>query len=65
MDFTYDFHSHRVDFIEFGQVISSYRSLFNSYFANSKAEFNKRQINEVAYTFAGIAALKYTHSFKS
>nr|ABN08771.1 probable reverse transcriptase At2g02650 -, related [Medicago truncatula] len=42
------FHNRQVDVTEFGQVISTCRSLFNSHFSNSKVEFNRRQSNEVA-----------------
>jgi len=43
-------------------------SLFTTYFVNFKAEFNKRQTNERAYTFASVVALStnvttYYHVF--
>jgi hypothetical protein len=76
VDFTLDskfttdaFHHCQVDVIKFGQMLSTYRSLFNTHFSNSKVEFNMRQVNEVAHTLAGVATLstqlfKRTYQFK-
>jgi len=57
---TYTFHYHRVHVTEYRQVISSYRSLFTTYFTNSQVEFNRWQTNEVAHTLEGVATLSAT-----
>ncbi|AES67217.1 hypothetical protein MTR_2g088140 [Medicago truncatula] len=51
------FNHRRIDVTEFGQVISACQSLFNTNFSNSKVEFNRRQANEVAHTYVGVATL--------
>jgi len=51
------FHANRDDTSEFGCIISSCRSLFSSFFTNSRVEFVMRQANEVAHVLAGEATL--------
>jgi len=51
------FHDNRDDTSEFGCIISSCRSLFSSFFTNSKVEFVRRQANRVAHVLAGEATL--------
>jgi len=43
------FLSTRNDLSEFGCIISSCRSLFSSFFSNSRVEFIRRQANMVAH----------------
>ncbi len=42
---------------EFGCIISSCRTLVNSFFTNSRIEFVRRQVNEVAHVLAGQTTL--------
>jgi len=49
------FHSTQEDIYEFGCIISSCRSLFSSFFTNSKVKFARRQANVVAHVLAGEA----------
>jgi hypothetical protein len=49
------FHHQRPDVTEFGQVMSTARSLFTSSLTNSLVEFNRRQTNEVAHVLARVA----------
>jgi len=49
------FHSARDDISEFGYIIASCRSLFNSHFTNFRVEFARRQTNVVAHALAGEA----------
>jgi hypothetical protein len=49
------FHSTRDDISDFGCIISSCRSLFNSSFTNSRVEFVRQQANAVAHVLAGEA----------
>ena len=51
------FHANRDDTSEFGCIISSCRSLFSSFFNNSRVEFVRRQANGVAHVLAGEATL--------
>lgn len=51
------FNGHRVNIIEFAQVLSTCRRLFNTKFTNSKVEFTRRQVNEEAHHLARVAAL--------
>jgi len=37
---------------EFGAILKDCKRCCNVYFKNSKVEFNRRQVNEVAHTFA-------------
>ena len=46
------FLSTRNDLFEFGCIISSCRSLFSTFFSNSRVEFVRRQINVVAHALA-------------
>jgi len=46
------FLSNRNDTSEFGSIISSCRSLFSSFFSNSRVEFVRRQANAVAHALA-------------
>jgi len=46
------FLSTRNDSSEFGSIISSCRSLFSSFFSNSRVEFVRRQANTVAHALA-------------
>jgi len=56
--FTVDaFLSSRNDLSEFGYIISSCRSLFCSFFSNSRVEFVRRQANAVAHALAREATL--------
>jgi hypothetical protein len=49
------FHKHSPDVTEFGQVLSTARRLFTTFFTNSRVEFNRRQANEVAHALARVA----------
>jgi hypothetical protein len=49
------FHHHQPDISEFGQVMADARRLFSSSFTNSRVEFNRRQVNEVAHVLARVA----------
>jgi len=46
------FLSDRNDTSEFGCIITSCRSLFNSLFSNSRVNFVRRQVNGVAHALA-------------
>jgi hypothetical protein len=46
------FLSTRNDLSEFGSIISSSRSLFNTSFSNSRVKFVRRQANVVAHALA-------------
>jgi ribonuclease HI len=52
------FLASRNDLSEFGNIISSCRSLFSSNFVNSRVEFTRRQANGVAHSLAREATLR-------
>ena len=50
------FHATRDNTSKFGCIISSCRSLYSSFFTNSRVEFVRQQANGVAHALAGEAA---------
>jgi len=56
VDFRSDFKV-TVDVSETGHILTASRQLFTTQFTNSKVEFSRRQVNEVAHTLAGVGTL--------